>query len=115
MKNDDKFSVDNVIEDLPDRKSFENVSITFKLISDPSRLKILCLLCHTELCVNNIATIVKMSAPSVSHHLKLLKQAELIESQRLGKEIYYKLSDTEEAKLVHKAIDAILNIKKCFK
>ena len=108
---DHDLNANEMIKNMPCGKSFEKVSGTFQLISDPSRLKILWLLCHCELCVNNIAIAVNMSAPAVSHHLKLLKQLGLIDSKRIGKEIYYTISNTEEAELVHKSIDDILNIK----
>jgi len=104
-------NVNNILKDVPCDKSFEKVSDTFQLISDPSRLKILWLLCHCELCVNNIAIICNMTAPAVSHHLKMLKQAELVDSRRAGKEMYYRLSSTKEAELVHKAVDDVLDVK----
>ncbi len=100
-----------ILEHIPCDKMFDKASLTFQLISDPTRLKILWLLSHCELCVNNIAVGINMSAPAVSHHLKLLKQADLIESKREGKEIYYKIASTKEAQLVHQAIDDILDMK----
>lgn len=104
-------NANKMINNIPCQKSLEKASGTFRLIGDPSRLKILWLLCRCELCVNNIAVAVNMSAPAVSHHLKLLKQSGLIDSKRIGKEIYYRISSIEEAKLLHKSIDDILNIK----
>lgn len=98
------------LENMPADKSFAGAAETFQLISDASRLKILWLLCHHETCVNNIAVAVNMSSPAVSHHLRLLKQAGLLDSRRDGKEMYYKLAETEAAGLVHRALDDILNI-----
>lgn len=103
--------VEEMLKEMPGDKVFEKVSETFQLISDATRLKILWLLCHSEACVNNIAVAVNMSAPAVSHHLRILKQAGLLVSRREGKEMYYKLAETEEAALVHRAIDDILDIK----
>ena len=99
------------ILEIPLEKAFLRTAETFQLISDATRLKILWLLCHNEVCVNNIAVLVKMSSPAVSHHLRLLKQAGLIESRREGKEMYYKLAETAEAALLHRALDDILDIK----
>ena len=96
---------------MPKSSDFEKVSMTFQLISDPTRLKILWFLCHHETCVNNIAATVEMSSPAVSHHLRLLKQAGLISARRDGKEMYYKLSDTPEATLLHRAIDDVFDIQ----
>jgi len=104
-------NANEMINNMPCDESFERASETFQLISDPSRLRIMWLLCHCELCVNNIAVAVNMSAPAVSHHLNLLKRSGLISSKRIGKEIYYTVSKIEESELVHNAIDDILNIK----
>lgn len=102
---------ENMLKHMPEAAAFARVSDTFALISDPTRLKILWLLCHCEECVNNIAAAVNMSSPAVSHHLRLLKQAGLIESRRDGKEMFYKLSETPEAALLHKSIDDIFDIR----
>ncbi len=101
---------EKMLHQMPDDKAFEKVSDTFALISDPTRLKILWLLCHCEACVNNIAVAVNMSSPAVSHHLRLLKQAGLLSSRREGKEMYYKLAETPEAQLLHRSIDDIFDI-----
>lgn len=104
---------EKILKNIPSNRSFEKVSETFQLISDPSRLKILWVLCHCKLCVNNIAIIVNMSSPAVSHHLALLKKSELITSEKIGKEVYYTIASNEEAELVHKSVDDIFDIKCC--
>ena len=105
----DELSADD-LRVMPADRIFARAAETFQLISDTSRLKILWLLCHHETCVNNIAVAVGMSAPAVSHHLRLLKQAGFLENRRAGKEMYYKLSSAAEATLVHRAVDDILDI-----
>ncbi|MBQ8630435.1 MAG: winged helix-turn-helix transcriptional regulator [Alphaproteobacteria bacterium] len=102
--------IEDIMINMPNAQSFERASETFQLISDPARLRILWLLCHREVCVNNIAYAVNMSAPAVSHHLRLLKHAGFLTSRRDGKEMLYRLSSSPEAGLVHKAVDDILNI-----
>jgi Predicted transcriptional regulators len=67
--------------------------IIFKAISDETRLKILRLLQFEQLCVGDIALVMKMTKSAVSHQLKYLKNAELIKSQRQGKNIYYSIQD----------------------
>lgn len=103
-------NTEKLLAEKPDEHTFEIVSDTFDLISNYTRLKILWLLCHTEECVMNIATAVNMSSPAVSHHLRILKSAGLITGKKSGKEVYYTLSDTEEAGLVHKIVDAVFDI-----
>jgi DNA-binding transcriptional ArsR family regulator len=51
-----------------------------------------------------------MSAPAVSHHLRILKKSGIIISRREGKEVYYTLSDTPQAKLLHRSVDALFEI-----
>lgn len=99
-----------LLEQLPAQDTFEKVSSTFQLISDPTRLKILWLLCHCEECVINIAAAVEMSSPAVSHHLRVLKQAGLLTSRRDGKETYYTLASTNEAGLVHDIVDRVFDM-----
>lgn len=100
-----------LLKQIPAQDTFEKVSGTFGLISDPTRLKILWLLCHSEDCVANIAAAIEMSSPAVSHHLRVLKQAGLLVSHRDGKETYYTLADTAEARLVHNIVDDVFNMK----
>ena len=97
--------VAKVVAAIPDDVSFGRASETFHLISDSTRLKVLWLLCHSELCVFNIAGAVGMSPPAVSHHLRMLKSAGLIKNRRIGKEIHYSLAETGEAELVHRMVD----------
>ena len=70
---------------LPGEEEIAGVSEALKQLGDPSRLRIFWLLCHCEECVLNIAAIVNMTSPAVSHHLRLLKSSGLIVSRREGK------------------------------
>ncbi len=92
-------NIEKVLERMPDSEECVLVAEVFKQISDGSRIRILWLLCHCEECVSNIAAAMQMSDPAVSHHLKLLKKSGLIVSRRDGKEIYYRLADTQTAQL----------------
>lgn len=98
------------IKHMPDQQTFDKTAETFQLISDPTRVKILWLLCHTEDCVANIAASVEMSSPAVSHHLRVLKQAGILSWRKCGKEVYYTLAGTEEAHKIHHIVDVIFNL-----
>ena len=98
------------VENMPEQKTFDSIAATFDLISDPTRVKILWLLCHTEECVANIAASVEMSSPAVSHHLRVLKQAGLLAHRKCGKEVYYTLADTHEARQIHHIVDIVFNL-----
>lgn len=91
-------------------ESFRTVSDMFKLLADPSRARIFWLLCHCEECVINLSSLMEMSSPAVSHHLKVLRSAGLIVSRREGKEVYYKAADTAQCRTLHETIERIMEI-----
>lgn len=95
---------------LEQAEKFQTVAEVFKLLDDPSRVRIFWLLCHCEECVINMSSIMEMTSPAVSHHLKQLKAGGLIVSRREGKEVYYKASETEQSKLLHQTIENIMEI-----
>jgi len=69
-----------------------NMAETFKLLGDKSRLTILALLREKEMCVCDIVDILEMSQPSISQHLRKLKDAGLVRETRKGQWIYYSLT-----------------------
>ena len=97
-------------EQLDDIQHFQIVSELFKQLSDPTRIRLFWLLCHCEECVLNISAMMKMTSPAISHHLRALRNKGLVSSRRVGKEVYYKSSNTEESILLHKMIEKILMI-----
>ncbi|MGV3138365.1 autorepressor SdpR family transcription factor [Brevibacillus agri] len=66
----------------------------FKALSDPTRRKILDLLREKDRTAGEIAEHFQMTKPSISHHLNLLKQAEMVFDERKGQNIYYSLNTT---------------------
>lgn len=66
----------------------------FKALNDPTRREILELLKKGEKTAGEIADCFDISKPSISHHLDLLKQAGLVESEKHGQFIYYSLNTT---------------------
>lgn len=103
-------NIERVLDNMPSAEGFQDISFLFQQLGDSTRLRILWLLCHCEECVCNIAAAVDMSAPAVSHHLRILKKSGIIISRREGKEVYYTLSDTPQAKLLHRSVDALFEI-----
>ena len=98
------------LEQMPSVDDFQTVADIFKQLGDGSRIRIFWLLCHCEECVINLSSMVEMSSPAVSHHLKQLKAAGLIVSRREGKEVYYRAADTPQVQLLHHMIEAMVEI-----
>ncbi|MCY8373298.1 autorepressor SdpR family transcription factor, partial [Bacillus haynesii] len=67
---------------------------TFKALADPTRRKILNLLKDRDMTAGEISDQFQMSKPSISQHLKILKQAELIQDEKKGQYIIYSLNTT---------------------
>ena len=66
---------------------------TFGLLSDPTRLSIVLACMDREVSAGNIATKLKVSPSLVSHHLRLLRSAHIVRSERRGKQIFYTMTD----------------------
>ena len=64
----------------------------FKAFSDPTRLRILKLLASKEMSVNEIVKKIGLSQPTVSRHLSILREAEVVNDRRDGQQIFYSLN-----------------------
>ena len=102
--------IERQLDHMPSVEQFQVAADIFKQLGDGSRIRIFWLLCHCEECVINLSSMVEMSSPAVSHHLRQLKAAGLIVSRREGKEVYYKAADTEQAQLLHHMIEHLVEI-----
>jgi ArsR family transcriptional regulator len=70
----------------------EEITKIYKALSVKSRLQILKLIKNQKLCVNAITKRLEISQPAVSQHLSILKEAGLVESDRYGSIIHYKMN-----------------------
>ena len=68
------------------------ITLTFKALTDPTRRRILELLGRRDMTAGEIADQFHITKPSISHHLSLLKQAELVVDERRGQTILYSLN-----------------------
>ncbi len=66
----------------------------FKVLGDPTRLKILLALSHMELCVCDIANLLNVTQTSASQHLKILRAYGLVRFQKRGRMAFYRLTDS---------------------
>ncbi len=70
------------------------LNTVFKALSDATRREILNMLQKSDLSAGEIADQFDMTRPSISHHLNILKQANLVQDVRQGQNIYYSLNTT---------------------
>jgi DNA-binding transcriptional ArsR family regulator len=70
-----------------------DVARQFGLMADPTRLRMLTALDAGELCVNDLSAATAINRSTVSHQLKVLRDARLVRSRRVGKLVYYALDD----------------------
>lgn len=77
------------------REVFTESAALFKAIADPHRLTILATLARAddEVCVCDFTDGLPLNQPTVSHHLRILREAELVTCERRGTWVYYRLSD----------------------
>jgi ArsR family transcriptional regulator len=76
----------------------------FKALADPTRLKIINALMIAEVCVCDVAALLGMSQPTVSHHLKILRQARLVRIRRDGKVVFYRLDDEHVVNIFYQGL-----------
>ena len=101
---------EDFFDHIPPTEDITTVAEALRQLGDPTRLRIFWILCHCEECVADIAAMINMSSPAVSHHLRLLKNSGLIVSRREGKEMYYTASSDTLAQELHHTIENIGHI-----
>ena len=89
---------------LTDEEVLRWVASLFKVLGDPSRLKIVNALLLTEMCVCDLAALLGMSQSAVSHQLQILRQSDLVKWRRDGKVIYYSLDDEHVNNLFYQGL-----------
>ena len=87
-----------------DEETLFVVSQTFKALSDPTRIRILNLLCCHEVAVNEIAEKLNLGQSAVSHQLRFLKNLRLVKFRREGTTIYYSSDDEHVMNILHQTI-----------
>lgn len=78
----------------------ERLALTYKIMGDPTRLKIILALRGGEMCVCDIAAFLGLSESAVSHQLRRLREFSLVRSRRDGQILYYSLDDNHVLDLV---------------
>ncbi len=86
-------TVIKVKELLPQDEVLYDLAELFKAFGDSTRVKILCALFESDMCVCDLAAVLGITQSAVSHQLKTLKASRLVKFRRVGKVVYYSLED----------------------
>lgn len=81
-----------------------HVADLFKALADPTRVRIISLLAHTELCVGDLCLVLGMSQPAISHQLRVLRNLRLVIARKEGRHVYYSLADEHIHDLFHQGL-----------
>lgn len=88
-----EYAAQRAAQNLPSAEKIEALSLQFKALGEPSRLKILLALREGEMCVYHIVEAVGGNQSAVSHQLRILRDNRIIKARRDGQNIVYSLAD----------------------
>jgi DNA-binding transcriptional ArsR family regulator len=91
---------------IPD-EFLDRLAMIYRMLGDPTRLKILMALKHVELCVCDIAAFLGISESAVSHQLRRLRETAIVRHRREGQVLYYMLNDLHVETLLEVGIDHV--------
>lgn len=76
-----------------DNKTIRALTEIFRVLGDPTRVRMLDMLSRAERCVGDLAAELKVSESAVSHQLRLLRGARIVKGRREGRMVFYSLDD----------------------
>lgn len=88
-------------------REVDGLAEIFRVLSDPTRTKIVYALSKAELCVCDIANILRLSVGTISHHLRLLRTQRLVKYRREGRMVFYSLDDDHIVRLIAECMDHV--------
>lgn len=100
--------VNRVCADMPEAKNFYDLANLYKMLADPTRLKILWALSQEEMCVCDLAVLLGMTKSAISHQLKSLRLTNLVRFDKRGRIVYYSLVDCHVKNIFKNGFEHIL-------
>lgn len=76
-----------------EKNNIEKMAMIFRMLSNPNRLQVLCLCLEKAISVGDLVDNLELSQSLVSHHLKQLRDMNLIQATRQGKNVFYQVQD----------------------
>jgi ArsR family transcriptional regulator, lead/cadmium/zinc/bismuth-responsive transcriptional repressor len=92
---------------LLDHATADALAATFRVLADPTRVKLLAAMTRGECCVRQLADAVGMSGSAVSHQLRVLRHARIVKGRRAGRLVYYALDDHHVQALFRQALSHV--------
>lgn len=102
---DEQLEQSSVEEFRQETTKVRGLSELFAVLGDETRTKIVFLLSLHPLCTHDIATILEVTLPTVSHHLRIMRLMRLVKHVRRGKRVIYELNDHHIVDLIRIAMD----------
>ncbi len=99
--------VNAVRKRMPEEEELYDLAELFKVFGDSTRIKILCALAESEMCVCDIANLLNMTQSAISHQLRLLKIARLVKNRKEGKVVYYSLDDDHVSEIFEQGLSHV--------
>jgi ArsR family transcriptional regulator len=96
----------NSSERLDEDQVFELAEV-FRLMSDPSRLRIVLSCLSEQVSVGDMAQRLRLSPSLVSHHLRLLRAARLLQAERQGRQVFYQVTDEHVLRMLGDMVDHV--------
>ncbi len=90
-----------------DESAATRLAELFKALADPSRVRIICALAHTELCVHDLVAVLGISQSAVSHQLRSLREMGLVRYRKEGRHVYYQLDDEHIHDLFRRGLEHV--------
>lgn len=106
-------AVHKALETMPTDIQIEALSAFFKMLGDPTRIKMMCIMAQGEMCVQDIASALCMTKSAISHQLSGLKDSGIVKSRREGKNVFYSLDDEHVNTVLNIAMTHIKHRENC--
>ena len=102
---------ENVLNDVRGKmleaQDFDKITKFFKTLGDSTRIRIMWALYNNEMCVCDLANLLSMTKSAISHQLRELRLAKLVSSRKVGKTVYYVITDDHVTSSIKNAMEHI--------
>ena len=96
-------------DSLPNGRSLDALARFFDALSDATRLKLVCALSVSTMCVTDLSTLAGLNQTTVSHQLRILRTEGIVSAKRQGKVMFYSLADCGISKIMNIAVNAVFD------